>query len=68
MRAKLYAGAKIRRLRESHGLTQFAFAERIGVSASYLNQIENNQRPLTAAVPVSYTHLDVYKRQGGGLT
>jgi len=53
MRAKLYAGAKIRRLRESHGLTQFAFAERIGVSASYLNQIENNQRPLTAAVLLS---------------
>jgi len=50
MAQKIFAGAKIRRLREGHGLTQAAFADRIGLSASYLNQIENNQRPLTAPV------------------
>ena len=50
MRRKLFAGSKIRRLREQQGLTQTAFAERIGLSASYLNQMENNQRPMTAAV------------------
>ena len=31
-------------------LTQLGFAERLGLSPSYLNQIENNQRPLTASV------------------
>ena len=47
---KLFAGARIRALRQSHDLTQAVFAERIGVSTSYLNQIENNQRPVTASV------------------
>ena len=47
---KLYAGARVRELRAKERLTQAAFAERLGVSASYLNQIENNQRPLSAAV------------------
>lgn len=43
----------MRRLREGAGLTQTAFAQRLGLSVSYLNQIENNQRPVTAAVLVS---------------
>ena len=47
---KLFAGAKIRKLRQSEELTQRDFAERLGISTSYLNQIENNQRPLSAAV------------------
>ena len=50
MRQKLFAGPKIRQLREGTGLNQLTFAERVGISASYLNQIENNQRPLTAPV------------------
>ena len=50
MRQKFFAGTQIRRLRESHGLTQASFAERLAISASYLNQIENNQRPVTAPV------------------
>ena len=52
MRQKIFAGPKIRHMREASGLNQGAFAERIGISASYLNQIENNQRPLTAQVMV----------------
>lgn len=47
---KLYIGRKIRDLREAGKLTQAAFAERIGISTSYLNQIENNQRPVSASV------------------
>lgn len=47
---KLYVGRKIREIRESHKATQAVFAERIGISTSYLNQIENNQRPVSAAV------------------
>ena len=50
MRQKLFAGPKIRHLREATTLNQLNFAERLGISASYLNQIENNQRPLTAPV------------------
>jgi XRE family transcriptional regulator, fatty acid utilization regulator len=50
MRQKFFAGTQIRRLRESQALTQASFAERLGISASYLNQIENNQRPVTAPV------------------
>ncbi|WP_248447435.1 helix-turn-helix domain-containing protein [Sinorhizobium meliloti] len=47
---KLYIGRKVRDLRDSNRLTQGQFAERIGISTSYLNQIENNQRPVSAAV------------------
>ncbi len=50
MRQKLFAGPKIRHLREGAALNQLSFADRLGISASYLNQIENNQRPLTAQV------------------
>ena len=56
MAEKLFVGPKVRTLRESHGLTQATFAERIGISTSYLNQIENNQRPLTAPVLLSLSH------------
>jgi predicted transcriptional regulator/transcriptional regulator with XRE-family HTH domain len=48
--SKLYIGRKIRELREANKVTQAAFADRIGISTSYLNQIENNQRPVSAAV------------------
>lgn len=41
-------GAKVRGLRRKQKLTQAQLAERLGVSASYLNLIENNRRPLTA--------------------
>ncbi len=47
---KLFIGRKIRDLREAQRLTQAAFAQRIGISTSYLNQIENNQRSVSAAV------------------
>lgn len=50
---KLYIGRKVRKLREDQQLTQAHFAERIGISTSYLNQIENNQRPVSAAVLLS---------------
>lgn len=47
---KLYAGQKLREERQRIGLTQKAFAERLGVSLSYLNQMETNHRPLSAGV------------------
>ncbi|MCQ2005476.1 short-chain fatty acyl-CoA regulator family protein [Rhizobium sp. NRK18] len=47
---KLYIGRKVRELRQQNKATQARFAESIGISVSYLNQIENNQRPVSAAV------------------
>ena len=47
---KLYAGAKLRETRTRLGLTQKAFAERLGISLPYLNQMENNHRPVSSAV------------------
>ncbi len=44
---KIFAGPRIRRIRNQKGLTQTAMAEGLGISPSYLNLIERNQRPLT---------------------
>lgn len=44
---KIFAGPRIRRMRMERGLTQTAMAEGLGISPSYLNLIERNQRPLT---------------------
>ncbi len=43
-------GTKVRSLRRRQGVSQAHLAERIGVSASYLNLIENNHRALPAAL------------------
>lgn len=47
---KIFAGARLRRLRREQGLTQAEAAEALGVSPSYLNLLERNQRPITARV------------------
>lgn len=47
---KVFVGVRLKRLREERGLTQAAFAQAAGLSASYLNQLEKNQRPLTLPV------------------
>jgi len=47
---KLFAGHAIRRIRRANGLTQAVMADAMSVSPSYLNLIERNQRPLTAAL------------------
>ncbi len=44
---KIFAGPRIRRIRLDRGLTQSAMADALGISPSYLNLIERNQRPLT---------------------
>ena len=41
-------GRRIHGLRQKEGLTQAALATRLGISASYLNLIENDRRPLSA--------------------
>ncbi len=47
---KMYAGARLRRLREERRLTQAALAKSLDLSPSYLNQLERDQRPLTIPV------------------
>ena len=47
---KIYAGAKLRDLRQRLSLTQKSFASKLGVSLPYLNQMENNNRPVSSAV------------------
>jgi len=47
---KLYAGVKLRETRTRLGLTQKGFAEKLGVSLPYLNQMENNNRPVSTGV------------------
>jgi transcriptional regulator with XRE-family HTH domain len=44
---KIFAGERLRRRREQAGLKQSALALSLGISPSYLNQIERDQRPLT---------------------
>jgi len=47
---KAFMGVRLKRLREERRLTQQAVASAMGISLSYLNQIENNHRPLTIPV------------------
>ncbi|MET9294083.1 short-chain fatty acyl-CoA regulator family protein [Streptomyces sp. NPDC003077] len=49
---KIYAHAKLRRLRRERGLNQVELARLLGLSISYLNQLEHSRRPLTAPVLV----------------
>ncbi len=47
---RLYVGGRIKRLREERGLTQTALAKTLELSVSYVNQLENDQRPLSVPV------------------
>jgi predicted transcriptional regulator/DNA-binding XRE family transcriptional regulator len=47
-RALKRLGSRVRALRRKESLTQVELARRLGISASYLNLIEHNQRSLTA--------------------
>ena len=48
--ARPLIGRTVRRLRMERGLTQQALAARLGISASYLNLIEHDQRSVTASL------------------
>src|SRR5271156_580328 len=53
--AKMFSGARLRRLREERGLTQVALARALDLSTSYVNQLENDQRPITVPVLLALT-------------
>ncbi len=65
---KIFAGARIRRLRNARGLTQTRMAGDLGVSVSYLNLIERDQRPLSASFLLKLAEnydLDIRSLTGG---
>ena len=47
---KTFLGQKIRRLRQERGLSQQQMAAELGISASYLNLIEHDERPVTVSL------------------
>jgi predicted transcriptional regulator/transcriptional regulator with XRE-family HTH domain len=58
--ARPLIGRTVRRLRMDRGLTQQALAARLGISASYLNLIEHDQRSVTASLLIKLgEHLSV---------
>jgi XRE family transcriptional regulator, fatty acid utilization regulator len=57
MSSKLFLGHRLRRLRRDHDLSQTAMAASLGISPSYLNHLERNQRPVTAALLLTLAEL-----------
>jgi predicted transcriptional regulator/DNA-binding XRE family transcriptional regulator len=47
---KLFVGPRFRRVRRQLGLSQTQMAAGLGISPSYINLIERNQRPVTAQI------------------
>lgn len=50
-------GGKVRALRRCEGMSQVELADKLGISASYLNLIENNRRPLPAPLLIKLAQL-----------
>jgi predicted transcriptional regulator/DNA-binding XRE family transcriptional regulator len=50
-------GAKVRALRRGQSLSQSQLAEQLGISASYLNLIESNKRPLPATLLIKLAQI-----------
>ena len=64
---KIFAGPRIRRIRVAKELTQTAMASELGISPSYLNLIERNQRPLTVQLLLKLSstfHIEPEELQG----
>ena len=50
MSRRIFAGTQLRAIRAERALKQAELAERLGISPSYLSQLENDDRPLTPAL------------------
>ncbi len=55
---KTFVGPRLRELRKERGETQAAMAQSLGISATYINLLENNQRSLSLQVLMRFS--DVY--------
>ena len=56
-RTRSYAGERLRGLRAEAGLNQRAMAQRLGISVSYLSQLETGERPITPGVAATLARL-----------
>jgi len=63
---KLLIGPRLRRFRQTLGLTQARMAQDLGISTSYLNLMEHNQRALSAKVLLKMA--EIYDFDIAGLT
>lgn len=55
--SKTYVGSRLRQLRRERDLSQATLASTLGLSASYVNQIEHDVRPLTVPVLMRITEV-----------
>src|ERR1700739_4547918 len=55
--ARLQIGRTVRRLRGERGLSQQALASRLGISASYLNLIEHDQRVVSGSLVIKLAEI-----------
>jgi predicted transcriptional regulator/DNA-binding XRE family transcriptional regulator len=55
--AGAFLGRSIRRLRQERSLTQAVLASKLGISPSYLNLIEHDERPVTASLLIKLSRL-----------
>lgn len=55
VKQRLYAGERLRALRLRLGLSQSVMSARIGISNSYLSQLEHDDRPMTPAIRQAIT-------------
>lgn len=53
-KGSLRVGGRLRKLRQERRLSQVQMAELLGISPSYLNLLESNQRPVTARVLIQF--------------
>ena len=63
---KILAGGRVRKLRNELGLSQSAMAGELGISVSYLNLVERNQRPLTAQLLIKLSESYAIELRGFG--
>ncbi len=71
MTSKLFVGNRMRRLRRDRDMSQTDMAQSLGISPSYLNHLERNQRPVTAGLLLKLAELydvDVRAFAAGGGT
>src|SRR5215211_558264 len=67
--SKLFLGPRLRRLRRDRELSQTDMAATLAISPSYLNHLERNQRPVTAALLLKlaeHYEIDVRTFAAGG--
>src|SRR5215469_302728 len=67
--SRIKIGRTVRRLRLERDLSQQALANRLGISASYLNLIEHDQRAVSGSLLIKLAetlHLDLVALSGTG--